>query len=286
MAAPPWDIHTASEELLIDLCDKAEKENGRLNKYHHGDQVIKLSDTIAFKYECIVSEAEARTQEFAHRNADPTIVHIPRIYRFFVYKDPSWDAPRGYLFMEYISGQLLQNVDLNAKTDIIPRITKIIEHLGQIQDSHAVPGPIGGGEPQGYLYGDDGAKRAFSSTADFQAWLNIRLALRDKSINIGSLPLVLCHTDLCRRNMILEENDRICLLDWGYAGMYPRYFEIASLSYAEEKESMALLQIVRAANLRYSFDPPEKNPGTPERLRILRSLSIPPFVPSQASEPP
>ena len=67
--------------------------------------------------------------------------------------------------------------------EIIPRIAKIIEHLGQIQDSHSVPGPIGGGEPGGYLFGDDGAKRTFVSIADFEAWLNIRLALRDKSID-------------------------------------------------------------------------------------------------------
>jgi hypothetical protein len=169
MAAPPWDIHTASEDVLVDLCDKAEKENGRLSNYQHGDRVIKLSDTIAFKYGHGVREAEARTQEFANRHADPAIVHIPRVHRFFLYKHPSWQRPRGYLFMAYISGQLLQNVDLNVKVDIIPRIAKIIEHLGQIQDSHAVSGPIGGGEPQGYLFGDDGAKRSFSSTSDFQA---------------------------------------------------------------------------------------------------------------------
>ena len=276
MAAPSWDIHTASEEFLVDLCDKAEKENGRLSRVHHGDRVVKLSDTIAVKYGYGVRESEAKTQEFANRNADPKIVHIPRVHRFFVHRDPSWRDPRGYLFMEYIPGQLLQDVDLNTQKDIIPRIAKIIEHLSQIQNSHAVPGPIGGGEPQGYLFGDDGARRTFASEPDFEAWLNVRLALKDKSINISSHPLVLCHTDLCRRNMILEENDSIGLLDWGCAGMYPRYFEIASLSWlnpydepyekpliqaalaglnlsAQEQESMDLLQIVRAANLRYSL---------------------------------
>ncbi len=70
--------------------------------------------------------------------------------------------------MEYISGQLLQNLDLKVKVDIIPRIAKIIEHLGQIQDSHAVPGPIGGGEPQGYLFSDDGAKRIFLRPQTFK----------------------------------------------------------------------------------------------------------------------
>ena len=276
MTAPSWDIHRAGEEWLIELCGRAEKENSRVSRYHHGDRVVKLSDKIAVKYGHGVKDSEARTQEFAHRNADPSIVHVPRVLRFFSRKQPSWHRPRGYLFMEYVSGQLLQELDLNVKIDIIPKIAKIIEHLGQIQDSHPVPGPIGGGEPEGYLWGDDGARTTFSSVADFEAWLNIRLALRDKSINLGSHPLVLCHMDLCRRNMILEENNTICLLDWGCAGMYPRYFEIATLSWlnpydepyekpllqaanallgltTDEKDSMALLQIVRAANLRYNL---------------------------------
>jgi len=177
--------------------------------------------------------------------------------------------------MEYVSGESLQKLDLNTHTDIIPRIAKIVAHLGQIQDSQK-PGPLGGGQPEGYLWGDDGARATFTSVADMEAWLNKRLSLRNKSINLSSYPLVLCHMDLCRRNMVLEENNTICLLDWGFAGLYPRFFEIASLSclnpYEEpyekplleaiatllgltgdEKHYMDLLQIARAANLRYTL---------------------------------
>ena len=276
MATPPWDIQTASEEWLLELCDKVEEENGRTGGHQYGDRVAKLSDEIAVKYGHGVKDSEARTQEFAHRSVNPGIVHVPRVHRFFLRKDPSWHCPRGYLFMEYVPGKLLQDLDLNIKGDIVPRVAKIIKHLGQIQDSQPVPGPIGGGEPEGYFFGDDGARRSFGSVADFEAWLNIRLALRNKSIDLSSQPLVLCHMDLCRRNMILEENDSICLLDWGCAGMYPRYFEIATLSWlnpydesyekpllqattallgltAKEKDSIALLEIARAANLIYTL---------------------------------
>jgi thiamine kinase-like enzyme len=318
MATPPWDIQTASEEWLLELCDKVEEENGRIGGHQYGDRVVKLSDEIAVKYGHGVKDSEARTQEFAHRSVNPGIVHVPRVHRFFLRKNPSWHCPGGYLFMEYVPGKLLQDLDLNIKGDIVPKVAKIIKHLGQIQDSchvlrtgvyiasspplghhhsyiylhkdhiststacpgrdnsQPVPGPIGGGEPEGYFFGDDGARRSFASVADFEAWLNTRLALRNKSIDLSSQPLVLCHMDLCRRNMILEENDSICLLDWGCAGMYPRYFEIATLSWlnpydepyekpllqattallgltAKEKDSIALLEIARAANLRYSL---------------------------------
>jgi hypothetical protein len=34
--------------------------------------------------------------------------------------------------MEYVLGKLLQDPDLNIKGDIVPRVAKIIKHLGQI----------------------------------------------------------------------------------------------------------------------------------------------------------
>jgi hypothetical protein len=270
MPSLTWDIHTANEEWLIQLCEKAEKEG---KGYKIGDQVVRLSSEIAVKFGHGVRASEARTQDFAYRNTNPRIVHVPRVYRFFERVDPRWHFPKGYLFMEYVAGQPMHEVDLDAKNDIVSRIAQIISHLGQIQDNQT-PGPVGGGQPQGYLWGDDGARTTFSSVADLEAWLNKRLALQDKSIDLSSHPLVLCHMDLCRRNMILKEDNTISFLDWGFAGMYPRFFEIASISYMnpydkpyekpllqattallnltkEEKSFMDLLRIARAASLRY-----------------------------------
>jgi aminoglycoside phosphotransferase (APT) family kinase protein len=275
---PPvtWDIHTASEEWLVQLCERTGQENGRISDHKQGDRVVKLSDEIAVKFGHGVRDSEARTQEFAHKKANPSLVRVPRVHRFFQRNDPSWHCPRGYLFMEYVSGRLPQELDLSVHNDIIPRVAKIIEHLGQIHNTELVPGPIGGGEPEGYFWGDDGARTTFTCREDLEAWLNKRLALRDKSVDLGPSPLVLCHMDLRRRNMILEEDSIICLVDWGFAGMYPRFFEVANLSWinpydehyekpllqrtgsllnltAEEKGAMGLLQIARAANMRYTL---------------------------------
>jgi Ser/Thr protein kinase RdoA (MazF antagonist) len=237
--------------------------------------VVKLSHDIAAKFGHGVTASEAETQKFAHRNANPSIVHVPQVYRFFSRPDPQWDNGKGYMFMEYVPGQLLKELDLKENTDIIPRVAKIVAHLGQIQGSQ-VPGPIGGGEPDGYLWGEHRANTTFTCVADMEAWLNKRLSVRNLSIDLRSHPLVLCHMDLCRRNMILEKNNMICLVDWGFAGLYPRFFELASLSCinpydepyekpllqaietllgltAEEKRLMRLLQIARAAALRYTL---------------------------------
>jgi hypothetical protein len=132
MATLPWDIQTASEEWLVEYCNHIGKENGRISTYHHEDQVIKLSDNIAVKYGHGVKVSEAKSQDFARRNVDPSIVHVPQVHRFFSWQAPSWPRPKGYLFMEYIPSQLLQDVDLNLRVDIISQVAKIIEHLGQI----------------------------------------------------------------------------------------------------------------------------------------------------------
>jgi serine/threonine protein kinase len=275
MTTSDWDIHTASEEWLVELCQRVDKENGLIGGYRIGDRVVKLSHDIAAKFGHGVTASEAETQKFAHRNANPSIVHVPQVYRFFSRPDPQWDNGKGYMFMEYVPGQLLKELDLKENTDIIPRVAKIVAHLGQIQGSQ-VPGPIGGGEPDGYLWGEHRANTTFTCVADMEAWLNKRLSVRNLSIDLRSHPLVLCHMDLCRRNMILEKNNMICLVDWGFAGLYPRFFELASLSCinpydepyekpllqaietllgltAEEKRLMRLLQIARAAALRYTL---------------------------------
>ncbi|KAG4428876.1 hypothetical protein IFR05_015637 [Cadophora sp. M221] len=209
----------------------------------------------------------------------------------------------GYLFMEYVPGQSLQDVDLKENIDIISRVARILKHLGDIRDGQ-VPGPIGTGEPQGYIWGDDGARATFDSMADMEDWLNKRLLMHEKSINLSSCPLVFCHMDLCRRNMILEEDDTICLLDWGFAGLYPRFFEIISLSCMspydepyekplleatkslfrlteEENRNMSLVKRARALNLRYSFND-DSAFGLPAGFHLLPPL---PPLPDQPPSP-
>lgn len=113
MEAITWDVHTSSEELLVEVCKKARKENGHYSDYGRGYVMVKLSDDIAVKIGGLVTASEARTQEYANQNTDPTIVHVPRVYRFFERDDPPSSSKTGYLFMEYVQGPTLEEVDLD-----------------------------------------------------------------------------------------------------------------------------------------------------------------------------
>lgn len=158
-------------------------------------------------------------------------MHISQVYRFIEAKGSS-ARTKEYLFMEYVPGQNLADVDLETRKDILPRIAKIAVHLGQIQAGHQrAPGSVGGGEPRGYLWGDDGADTVYNSASDLNTYMNKRLKLRNDSIDLAPHPLVLCHLDLCRRNFILKDDGvSLCLVNWGSAGFYPRFFEVAMKS--------------------------------------------------------
>lgn len=107
-------------------------------------------------------------------------------------------------------------------------------------------------------------------------YINKRLKFRSDSIDFASYPLVLCHGDVSRWNIILKEDGSLCLVDWGYFGLYPRFWELATISCVlpydkafekplicelekipslsgQEKQDMHLTLCVRGANLRWSL---------------------------------
>lgn len=79
-----WDIHTTtSEEWLIDLCRRAEKEKGIVGGLRVVKRVIRISEKIAAKIGYFVTATETATQKFSYEHVGPNIVYVLRVYRFF-----------------------------------------------------------------------------------------------------------------------------------------------------------------------------------------------------------
>lgn len=98
--------------------------------------------------------------------------------------------------------------------------------------------------------------------------------MRNDSINLTPHSLVLCHLGLCQRNLIFKDDEvTLCLVDWEFAGLYLRFFEVAVIPCMmpydapyenrllqeidkvmgptnEEKRLIKLVRCVRAAYLR------------------------------------
>ncbi len=55
----------------------------------------------------------------------------------------------------------------------------------------------------------------------------------------------MCHLDISPRNLLLDELGRLCLLDWAYAGGYPRYFDQAVLTRSGDPDfTQGLLELM------------------------------------------
>lgn len=268
------DVSTATEHALINFCIE-KGEEGALVADVIGAIIVKVTDTIVAKWGWTVTPAEAAMQELAYTSLlDHNVVRVPRVFRFV--QD---EEGRGYLFMEYVPGRNLADLDVKEH-NIVSHVAKIIEHLGQIQvPPRYGPGPISRDQgPRGYLWGDDGVRKPFDSIIALNDWINRRIILRkqNESVDFSSYPLVLCHMDLCRRNMILNDDGNVYLLDWGHAGFFPRFYEVATLSclnpYDEdyekplieavesllrmtedEKWGMRMVLYARAASLRWTL---------------------------------
>ena len=81
----------------------------------------------------------------------------------------------------------------------------VITQSPDIDDNNGIPGPVGiGGMPlDRYLFGDDGTKVAMSSVDYLDYWLNKRLRIIKKEIDLHPYPFTLRHLDFSRRNIKL-----------------------------------------------------------------------------------
>ncbi|KAI9799431.1 MAG: hypothetical protein M1825_004531 [Sarcosagium campestre] len=217
------DYLIATDDEVVEFCQKNRMQMIGGNRY--GNIVLKISDEAVVKFGLGVNADEAANQQFAFERFNGGAVRIPRVFRFF--QEKSGRKPVGYLIMEFVNGQSLTLVPQEKLSRIVKRIAGILRQFGQVTSD--MPGPMEGGEPQGYLWSESGARTTFKTVKDMEAWLNKRLAISGDSIDLGSRRLCFCHLDLARRNLLQCEDDSICLLDWASAGFYPRVFEICCI---------------------------------------------------------
>ncbi|EEQ35319.1 hypothetical protein McanCB56680_004691 [Microsporum canis] len=288
-----WIVQYAPQAWLVRLCKRVEQK--QRDQHAVVAPVLRISPHIAVNRGLGVQRRRAIMQNYAYRRLNPSIVRVPQVYRFFL-QSTGHSLPDGYLFMEYIPGQTLEQLDTTAGDNSVSRalttrLAKVVAHLQEIEaEDDAPPGPVGGGMSQGYLWGDEGTKTVFKSVEDMNLWLNKRLNIISKSIDLAPCyPLVLVHGDLCRRNIIVvdggstnseKESDcsknQLCLVDWDFAALLPRVFETTAMlcynddwAYSQgllqatkkeiggltelEEECSKLLMRARAGSLRYSF---------------------------------
>lgn len=177
-------------------------------------------------------------------------------------------------------------MDEQIQLGLSARMATCLQHLWQLPvPADRRPGPIGGGEPKGRIWSDDGACTVFESLSDMEDWLNVSLendenlarigrwdildyhaplgSIRDR-LSLGKCSLVMCHGDFVGRNVMLQPDGALCILDWGCAGLYPLFFDLYSIVSNENFDPSMLTPLLqRLTGLRIKYA---------QKLELLRRI--------------
>ena len=193
-----------------------------------------------------------------------TTIPVAKVRKAVFYLGAIW------LFLEYIDGQdldyLWDSMWWWQKLRIAWELRHYVQQIRRINVSQ-VPGPLHPrGEPQlceGHLSGRRGAG-PFSNFATFYAWyacrIRVKLALEKRQARENgesqnwvspsipfdySQPFVLNHGDIALHNIRIGRDGTIWLLDWGFSGVYPQWFEYAAaMAYADGRAPRSWLWLV------------------------------------------
>ncbi|KAI0732424.1 kinase-like domain-containing protein [Fomitopsis betulina] len=154
-----------------------------------------------------------------------TSIPVPKVRKYVTCNHNVW------VFMEHVGGRNLEDawpsLSIFTKLWIIWKLRSYIHQLRQIPLAEPrIPGPIDGSEkPQrciGYYFTELSQASKHNGKAP-------SLSL-EKLVFDDSAPLVLTHGDVVPRNVILGDDGRLWLIDWGFSGVYPLWLEYASMA--------------------------------------------------------
>lgn len=169
---------------------------------------------------------------------------VPKVHRTFTADIPGimdGEIVKGhFIIMDYVPGLTVEecwdSLELSQRQSVADQVAAMIEKM-QLTPLKLPPGPIGraeGQEFQGPLFTDNGAG-PFATLQDLEDWCNhkIDVCIRFKQLSRRAprfkfRELVLTHQDIAPRNLILDAQGKVWMIDWGVAGVYPPGFEHAA----------------------------------------------------------
>jgi hypothetical protein len=208
--------------------------------FEFGARIIRISKTLALKGGGYTAPSEARNMIFAAKQKH---LRVPRVHRVFQCRLPEEpDEDTCFILMDYIPGMSLDrcwsSLDDTTRLEVISQISSMIESMQSIPLNHMPPGPIGGsaGAPFRGCWFSDYSAGPFETSQELEDWLNHK---RDVCLRFKRIPrstprfevrdVVLTHQDIAPRNIMLDPDKRVWLIDWAHAGIYPQGFEQAAL---------------------------------------------------------
>lgn len=158
-----------------------------------------------------------RANEYAATKAAADIGIAPEVVEFI--------QPEGYLIAKFIRGREIPASEMReAKT--IRRVAHTLQKI------HALPAVRALFSPFRVVRDYDKLAREHGGTSfpENYAWLRERMEEIENAFARTADAPVLCHNDLLNGNFLRDEQNNIRILDWEYAGMGNKFFDLANFS--------------------------------------------------------
>ncbi|KAF9811149.1 hypothetical protein IEO21_06602 [Rhodonia placenta] len=246
-----WWEESLTDQEIIELCHKAPKLRipGSSQPGLQPPPIFIISPRVIVKTGWYtLGEFESRAMEIVRAQ---TSIPVPKPLRIFKRGDTF------FLAMEYIKGRSLDwcwdDLSLWRKFIIAWTLRGYIRQLRRVrtvQIERQVPGPLTDDLSKplkcfGPAMGAEYHCGPFSSAAALFEWLNGRLRVSQYILDGGfdippfvqREPLVLVHGDLTPRNVVLGDDGKLWMIDWGSSGVYPPWFEAGGMLFADPQPS-------------------------------------------------
>jgi thiamine kinase-like enzyme len=145
--------------------------------------------------------------------------------------------PEGYLVTRFVEGRPIPVEEMRRPNTV----RRVAEVLRRIHDGPAIPGRFDSFRVVA-AYAETAAAHGVAVPEDY-AWAE-DIAGRIEAARAGAEP-VPCHNDLLNANF-LDEDGHIRIVDWEYAGMGDRFFDLANFSINHEFDEAANAELLDA----------------------------------------
>ncbi|KAM0288946.1 hypothetical protein ACHAO9_006454 [Fusarium lateritium] len=213
-------------------------------------RVVKIQEFV-IKYGTLVAPIEAHNMLYV---AQHTAVSIPKVYAIYQRYDERKKKIATYIVMQYVQGKTLVelwgNLDQDRKLSIAQTLRTYFDQLRLLQHPGYF-GNIHGGPPLDDLFQETqlakDIKSSFETVDQLVEWfLRIyttetgeRMAHKARyyqnvlpaALRSDSTP-VFTHNDFQRKNVMVQDDGGLFIIDWEFASWYPMYWEYSTATWA------------------------------------------------------
>lgn len=194
-----------------------------------------------------------RANEYAATQAAAEIGIAPEVVDFIL--------PEGYLIARFIRGREIP-LDEMRETRTLREVAQTLKKIHALAPIRATFSPFQVVRDYDRLAREHDVK----TFPENYAWLRERMDEVETAFDRYKNTTVLCHNDLLNGNFLRDDNNQIRILDWEYAGMGDRFFDLANFSAHHELNDAQILELLGAY-----FDNPL--PKHFARLKLMQCMS-------------